>query len=98
MALKPKQMYLTHFGNIEPTDAVVNQLRKRIHHFTQIALAEMHTNGDRLQNIERRLREYLLAELATMQCHQPVEFCEQFLANDISLNAQGLDIWLEKTA
>ena len=98
MALKPKQMYLTHFGNIEPTDTVVNQLKKRIHHFTQIALAEMHTNGDRLQNIEHRLREYLLAELAIMQCHQPVEFCEQFLANDISLNAQGLDIWLEKTA
>jgi glyoxylase-like metal-dependent hydrolase (beta-lactamase superfamily II) len=98
MALKPKQMYLTHFGNIEPTDTVVNQLKKRIHHFTQIALAEMHTNGDRLQNIEHRLREYLLAELATMQCHQPVEFCEAFLANDISLNAQGLDIWLEKTA
>jgi len=98
MALKPKLMYLTHFGNIEPTDTVVNQLRKRIHHFTQIALAEMHSNGDRLKNIERRLREYLLAELATMHCHQPVEFCEQFLANDISLNAQGLDIWLEKTA
>jgi glyoxylase-like metal-dependent hydrolase (beta-lactamase superfamily II) len=96
MALKPKQMYLTHFGNIEPTDAVVNQLKKRVHHFTQIALAEMHTNGDRLQNIERRLKDYLLAELALMQCHQPVEFCEQFLANDISLNAQGLDIWLEK--
>ena len=98
VSLKPKQMYLTHFGNIEPTDTVVNQLKKRIHHFTQIALAEMHTNGDRLQNIEHRLREYLLAELAIMQCHQPVEFCEQFLANDISLNAQGLDIWLEKTA
>jgi glyoxylase-like metal-dependent hydrolase (beta-lactamase superfamily II) len=96
MTLKPKQMYLTHFGNIEPTDAVVNQLKKRVHHFTQIALAEMHTNGDRLQNIERRLKDYLLAELALMQCHQPVEFCEQFLANDISLNAQGLDIWLEK--
>ena len=98
MALQPKHMYLTHFGSIEPTDAVVNQLKKRIHHFTQIALAEMHNDGDRLQNIERRLREYLLAELAMMKCHQPVEFCEQFLANDISLNAQGLDIWLEKNS
>jgi len=98
IALQPKQMYLTHFGSIEPTDAVVNQLKKRIHHFTQIALAEMHNDGERLQNIERRLREYLLAELAMMQCHQPVEFCEQFLRNDISLNAQGLDIWLEKNS
>lgn len=96
LALEPKQMYLTHFGKIEPTDALVNQLIKRIHHFTQIALAEMHNDGDRLQNIECRLKDYLLAELAAMQCHQPVEFCEQFLRNDISLNAQGLDIWLEK--
>jgi glyoxylase-like metal-dependent hydrolase (beta-lactamase superfamily II) len=98
MALQPKQIYLTHFGSIEPTDAVVNQLKKRIHHFTQIALAEMHNDGERLQNIERRLREYLLAELAMMQCHQPVEFCEQFLRNDISLNAQGLEIWLENNS
>ena len=98
MALHPKQIYLTHFGSIEPTDAVVNQLKKRIHHFTQIALAEMHNDGERLQNIERRLREYLLAELAMMQCHQPVEFCEQFLRNDISLNAQGLEIWLENNS
>jgi len=96
MALKPKQMYLTHFGPIEPTDAVVAQLKQRIHDLTQIALAEKHSNGDRLQNIERRLRDYLLAELATMQCHQSAAFCEQFLRNDISLNAQGLDIWLEK--
>lgn len=96
MALQPKQMYLTHFGNIAPTEAVVNQLEKRIHHFTQIALAEKDNNNNRLQAIETRLRDYLLAELTLMRCHQSAEFCEQFLANDISLNAQGLDIWLEK--
>ena len=98
MALKPKQMYLTHFGAIEPTDVVVNQLTKRVHHFTQIALAEKHTNGNRLQNIENRLRDYLLSELTAMHCQHSTEFCEQFLANDIRLNAQGLDIWLEKTS
>ncbi len=88
-------MYLTHFGNIEPTTAVVNQLKKRVQDFTEIALAEKHSNGNRLQNIEQRLRNYLLDELAAMQCHQNAEFCEKFLRNDISLNAQGLDIWLE---
>lgn len=98
MALKPKQMYLTHFGSVEPTDAVVNQLKQRIHDLTQIALSEKHNNGNRQINIERRLRAYLLDELAAMQCHQSAEFCEQFLRNDISLNAQGLDIWLEKSA
>jgi glyoxylase-like metal-dependent hydrolase (beta-lactamase superfamily II) len=97
MALKPKQVYLTHFGNIEPTDAVVTQLKQRIHDLTQIALAEKHSNGNRQENIERRLRDYLLKELAAMQCHQSAEFCEKFLRNDISLNAQGLEIWLERT-
>ena len=96
MDLKPKQMYLTHFGDIEPTDAVVNQLKKRIHDFTEIALTEKHYNNDRLQRIEQSLKDYLLAELTAMQCHQPVDFLEQFLRNDISLNAQGLDIWIEK--
>lgn len=96
MTLNPKQIYLTHFGNIEPTGAIVNQLKKRVHHFTQIALAEKDNNDNRLQHIEQRLKDYLLAELAAMQCHQSVDFLEQFLRNDISLNAQGLDIWLEK--
>lgn len=96
MALKPKQMYLTHFGKIEPTDAIVSQLKKRIHHFTQIALTEKHNDGDRQKNIETQLRNYLLKELAAMPCQQSIEFCEQFLQNDIDLNAQGLDIWLEK--
>ena len=98
MDLNPKQMYLTHFGNIEPTDAVVKQLKKRIHDFTEIALAEKHNDSDRLQKIEQGLKDYLLAELTAMQCHQPLDFLEQFLRNDVSLNAQGLDIWLEKTA
>jgi len=97
MSLRPKQMYLTHFGDIEPTDAVVSQLKKRVQDFTEIALAEKHSNGNRLQNIEERLKDYLLDELAAMQCHQPAEFCEKFLHNDISLNAQGLEIWLERT-
>ncbi len=98
MALHPKQMYLTHYGNLQPTDAVVTQLKQRIHDLTQIALAEKHSNGNRLQNIINRLRDYLLKELTLMQCHQPMEFCEQLLANDINLNAQGLDIWLEKSS
>lgn len=97
MALKPKQMYLTHFGNIEPANAIVAQLKQRIHDLTQIALAEKHSSGDRQKNIEHRLRDYLLKELATMQCHQSAAFCEKFLHNDISLNAQGLGIWLERT-
>ncbi len=96
MALHPKHMYLTHFGHIEPTDAVVSQLKKRVHDFTEIALAEKHSS-ERLKNIELRLKDYLLTELASMQCHQSNAFCETLLQNDISLNAMGLDIWLEKT-
>ena len=96
LAKNPKQMYLTHYGNIQPTDAIVMQLKRRVHDLTQIAIAEKHSNGSRLQNIENRLEDYLLQELTTMHCHQSMEFCKQFLANDIKLNAQGLDIWLEK--
>ena len=97
MGLHPKQIYLTHFGNIEPTDAVVSQLKQRINDYTEIALAEKQNKENRLQNIQQAIKDYMLGELAAMQCHQPVDFLEQFLRNDISLNAQGLDIWLEKS-
>lgn len=98
LSLEPKQMYLTHFGKIEPTQELVNQLKERIKTFSQIALEEKDSGQSRQVNIEQRLMTYLLEQLASLGCNQSVEFCQNVIRNDVKLNAQGLDVWLDRNA
>jgi glyoxylase-like metal-dependent hydrolase (beta-lactamase superfamily II) len=96
LALKPKFMYLTHFGMIKPTDAVVAQLLKSIHAFVAIANAEKEESEDRVKRIEQRIMQWLISQLEEIKCSCSVEECRKKLALDCYLNAQGLDIWLKR--
>jgi glyoxylase-like metal-dependent hydrolase (beta-lactamase superfamily II) len=92
MALEPELMYLTHFGPIEPTSTLVSHLKKSILAFKGIALDEQQNQTDRQAVIEQSLREWLLHELDA----EPGGEAENWLENDIQLNAQGLEVWLRR--
>lgn len=95
-ALAARRAYLTHFGAIGLTPALVHRLRKSIHSFVEIALAEQQTAGDRIQNIAQRMRALLIDELRAHGCGLALSECESLLEGDIDLNAQGLDVWLSR--
>jgi len=92
MALKPKLMYLTHYGPLEPAPGVVDQLRKSILAFRDIALNQQQTQTGRQTAIEHALMNWLLNELESEASGQMA----QWLANDVRLNAQGLEVWLKR--
>jgi len=96
LALKPKFMYLTHFGMIKPTDAVVAQLIKSIHAFVAIAHTEKEVSEGRVARIEQKMMQWLLDQLEGIDCAYTVEECREKLALDCYLNAQGLDVWLKR--
>lgn len=96
LALKPKFMYLTHFGMIEPTDAVVAQLIKSIHAFVAIAEAEKEDTNGRVARIEQQMMQWLLDQLGELNCVCSIAECRKKLAFDCYLNAQGLDVWLKR--
>ncbi len=91
----PRVIYLTHFGPITPTGNLAGGLYRRLETMVDIAL------GAEIQpSRESRLRyligEYLLREAKQ---HAPLLSDEQIrrhLAMDVALNAQGLNIWLER--
>ncbi|MBD3610117.1 MAG: MBL fold metallo-hydrolase [Gammaproteobacteria bacterium] len=96
MALKPEKMYLTHYSAITPTQSVVEQLKDSVLAFKTIAEKERPVAKDRQQRIEERMMEYMLTQLETLQSPLSVDEISAFLKNDVTLNAQGLEVWLNK--
>ena len=96
MALQPQVIYLTHFGRITPSAEVVTQLKEGIDAFTDIAHSEKDTGDERLTRIMERMMDYLLTQLHKMGCEVAQEDCRKILQNDVTLNSQGLEVWLEK--
>ena len=96
ISLNPQTIYLTHFGTINPDDAIVAQLKASIRAFKQIALDARNSGNNRVELIKNRILEYLLLQLNQMGCEQSEDACRKILNMDALLNAQGLDVWLKK--
>jgi glyoxylase-like metal-dependent hydrolase (beta-lactamase superfamily II) len=96
LTLQPVAMYPTHFGRIEDLDRLAADLHVQID--AMVALArEAATHADR----HSRLVDDLTALYATRaRAHgwtQGPAALQQLLHLDIELNAQGLEVWLDRT-
>ena len=96
LAFHPETIYLTHFGPIVPTKEIVAQLKRGIDAFTAIALEEKDSGDRRIENIAELMMQYLLRQLRNMDCYTEESICRETLQNDVTLNSQGLDVWLRK--
>lgn len=92
---KPEHLYLTHFGAIVPTEEIVNQLKRSVRKFANLALDLQNKPENRVDVLQQKLKEYLLNVLAEMGCEQSLEFQQKVIEGDVLLNAQGLDFWLD---
>ena len=98
ISYKPEQMYLTHFGAIKPSASIVSQLKNAVKDIKKIALKAKDVTENRVEYLQKKLLQHVLAKLAEMKCEQSVEFQTAVMANDIELNAQGMDVWLKRLA
>lgn len=98
MSYRPEYMYLTHFGAIKPTENIVRQLTNAVKDIKRIALNAMQITENRVEHLQQQLLQQVLTTLAEMSCEQSVEFQTAVMANDIKLNAQGMDVWLSRLA
>jgi len=94
----PEKIYLTHFGEIKPTEKVIQQLKKSVNAFVKISEGAKEMTENRIEYIDQKITEYLLGILAEMGCQQDVDFQKNVIKFDSLLNAQGLDFWLTKIA
>lgn len=91
----PRCMYLTHFGRVRDVPrlaALLMDLTDRMVALARAAHAERH------ERIKRELLKVYATSLRTHGCPLGESEVAKLLEVDLDLNAQGLEVWLDKPA
>jgi glyoxylase-like metal-dependent hydrolase (beta-lactamase superfamily II) len=95
LAVDPAYMFLTHYGRVGNVGQLAADLRGGIAMYQSIA-SHLADEPDRHARIYEALMLYSLEELAAMAAPVKDDVARDWLAFDIELNAQGLEVWLDK--
>jgi glyoxylase-like metal-dependent hydrolase (beta-lactamase superfamily II) len=96
LALKPSHMYLTHYGRVGQPERLAAELHRMLDDLVGMAEGVREAGADRHRLLTDRLGDYLLAQVAAHGCRLPREQAQALLAGDVELNAQGLEVWLDR--
>jgi glyoxylase-like metal-dependent hydrolase (beta-lactamase superfamily II) len=97
MALSPEVIYLTHYCEVRNPGRLVVDLRRSLDRFVEIALAaDAPPGAERIAQMRSTLLSWLVAALGQHGCRQNPQQIEQLMAMDMELDAQGLEVWLQK--
>jgi glyoxylase-like metal-dependent hydrolase (beta-lactamase superfamily II) len=99
LEVEPEAMYLTHYCRVDRPERLVESLRRSIREQAAIALAEEDRPDDqRPERLRDALAEHLHAGARAHGVELPDERIDELLAVDLELNAQGLEVWLQRRA
>ena len=91
----PRQMFLTHYSRVTEIERLARDLHEQID--AMVAIAKAHDgDGDRHARITRDLAALYVARARAHGCSLTPEEVRGLLAMDIELNAQGLEVWLDR--
>ncbi len=91
----PQRMYLTHYGAVENVPILAQKLRHDLEAYTRIAYS-VRDSESRLADLTQQITRFTLDDLIKAGCRQDEEEIKRLLSTDLTLNAQGLDIWLKR--
>ncbi|OOG56442.1 MBL fold metallo-hydrolase [Rhodanobacter sp. C03] len=97
VALQPSAMYLTHYNRIEDVARLADDLHAQIEAMVTLAL-EAGVGPDRHARLVEGLAGLYAARADAHGWTQGRAALEQLLHMDIELNAQGLEVWLDRAA
>jgi len=95
LALQPAAMYLTHFNRVEDVRKLGADLHAQIDAMVVLARAA-HGKPDRHAALMEALTELYSSRAEAHGWTQGRDPLRQVLAMDIELNAQGLEVWLDR--
>ncbi|MCL1825418.1 MAG: MBL fold metallo-hydrolase [Betaproteobacteria bacterium] len=96
LAYNPQAMYLAHYGKVMGVERLANDLFRMIHAQIAIAQAARGKGLARHTEILSGLEELVREESARQQWALNEEISLNLLRPDLYLNAQGLEIWLDR--
>lgn len=97
LSLSPEYLYLTHYGSVRPTPEKVERLLQSLDAFTVIAEAERATPEGRAERMGTQVMDWMLEQVRQRHSDVDEAFARQWLATDAKLNAQGMDVWLQRS-
>ncbi|RAN81528.1 MBL fold metallo-hydrolase [Bacillus sp. SRB_336] len=95
VALKPAAMYLTHYGRIEHVGKLATDLHVQIDAMVGLACAA-HGKPDRHAALVESLTDFYAARAQDHGWPGGRDMLRDLLGMDIELNAQGLEVWLDR--
>jgi glyoxylase-like metal-dependent hydrolase (beta-lactamase superfamily II) len=99
MTFAPTAMYLTHYCRVDAPERHLDALRRSISDLAAIALAEAPEPAEgRQARIKQAITAHLLSDIRRHGCSLSDARCTDLLAVDLELNAQGLEVWLQRRA
>jgi glyoxylase-like metal-dependent hydrolase (beta-lactamase superfamily II) len=90
----PQRMYLTHWGELEYTSEKARLLARQIEAYRGFATG----NAANAEDLQRRLSDYSLELLSQFAAGGDDDKLRDYLAFDMQLNAQGLQLWRQRVA
>lgn len=95
LALRPRYLYFTHFGRIAAPERAAAQMHELIDGLVAMARA-VRAAPDRHARLIQGQRDILLPRLRAHGCRLGEAALDELLAMDYELNAQGLEVWLDR--
>lgn len=96
MTYHPRTMYLTHFGGISDVARLADDLHESVRQFADFAQGIISLRQERSRQLSEGLEEILLARLKLHGCTLDREYVLKLLSPDLTLNVQGLEVWLNR--
>jgi glyoxylase-like metal-dependent hydrolase (beta-lactamase superfamily II) len=96
LSFKPEAIYLTHYGQVVDVEVLGRNLHCRLDALVDFAKQVTGTGEQRHQRLKGLLTSYLFDELQAHGCPLPSGRILELWETDIELNAQGLEVWLDR--
>jgi len=97
MDCDPQQLYLTHYSRVQNLDRLVTQMHEGIDAYVALAREHEHEHEDnRSEALRTSLYAYYEQRLSDHGYPGDRESIELLLGNDVDLNTQGLEVWLDR--
>jgi len=92
----PECVYLTHFSRVTDVPRLARDLHTDLDAMVAIGLDCRTTGAQRVERIETAIGDYLRDRARSHGCTLGDTEIDALLDVDVKLNAQGIDIWLER--
>jgi glyoxylase-like metal-dependent hydrolase (beta-lactamase superfamily II) len=95
LGYRPRAMLLTHYSRVREVETLAAELVAQIDALVAIALAA-DPHPQRAARLRAAVAELFVGRASDHGCPLPAERVRELLAVDVELNAQGLEVWLDR--